>query len=215
MMGTAGQYVVGVDIGGTFTDAIVVDATGAAVVGKVSTTPEDFSVAFFGAISAAADALGIDDRELLSSTSKLAHGTTVGINALVTGAVAKTALITTKGHGDAIRAMSGQGRILGATIEELLDYRLSSKPDPVVPREQVFEISERLDTAGDTVVALSEAELDAAIDRFAAEGIEAVAIVFFVELRQPDPRAEGGGPYPGALPRPVRHVQLRSGAPHR
>lgn len=184
-MATAGQYIVGVDIGGTFTDAIVVDPTGAATVGKVSTTPGDFSEGFFGAIAAAADALGIDERELLSSTTKLAHGTTVGINALVTGAVAKTAMVTTKGHGDAIRAMSGQGRILGATIEELLDYRLSSKPDPVVPREQVFEISERLDADGDVVVALSDAELDAAIERFASEGIEAVAIVFLWSFVNP------------------------------
>ena len=182
---------------------------------RFRTTPRDFSEGFFGAIAAAADALGIDERQLLSSTTKLAHGTTVGINALVTGAVAKTAMVTTKGHGDAIRAMSGQGRILGATIEELLDYRLSTKPDPVVPREQVYEISERLDSGGDVVVALSDAELDAAIDRFAAEGIEAVAIVFLWSFVNPVHEQKAAARIRRAPPRPVRDHQPRSGAPNR
>jgi N-methylhydantoinase A len=180
------QLIVGVDIGGTFTDAVVVGPDGSIATGKVSTTPEDFSIGFFGAVAAAAESLGLSESALLRSTTKLAHGTTVGINALVTGSVAKVALLTTKGHGDAIRAMGGQGRILGASIEELLDYRLSSRADPVVPREQVFEINERLDKDGDVVVALSGHDLDDAINRIGAEGYEAVAISFLWSFLNPD-----------------------------
>jgi N-methylhydantoinase A len=182
----AEELVVGVDIGGTFTDAVVVAPDGSITTGKVSTTPEDFSIGFFGSVAAAAASMGLSEGELLGATAKLAHGTTVGINALVTGAVAKVALLATKGHGDSIRAMGGQGRILGASIEELLDYRLSSRADPVVPREQVFEINERIDRDGEVVVALSTDDLDKAIDHVESDGYEAVAISFLWSFLNPD-----------------------------
>src|ERR1700722_17953153 len=164
---------IGVDIGGTFTDCVVVAPDGAMSIGKVSSTPGDFSVGFFGSIAAAASAMGMDERSLLSSAAKVAHGTTAGINALVTKSVAKVALLATKGHADSIRAMAGQGRVLGATIEEILDYSISSRPDPVVPREQVFEITERVDYAGDAIVRVDMADVEAALDRMEELGIEA------------------------------------------
>ena len=177
--------VVGVDIGGTFTDAVVIAPGGAITVGKVSTTPDDFSRGFFGAIAAAAASLGMSEQELLSATAKLAHGTTVGINALVTGAVAPTALVTTVGHGDAIRTMGGHGRIQGASIEELLDYRLSSRPAPVVGRHDVIEVHERMDRDGEVVVALSDAEIDRVVERVEAGGYQAVAIALLWSFLNP------------------------------
>jgi N-methylhydantoinase A len=96
----------------------------------------------------------------------------------VTGTVSTAALFATKGHGDTIRTMAGQGRMLGASIEELLDYQASSKPPPVVPRGQVFEITERVDHRGAVVVAISDDDLHRAIDQFDSLGIEAVAISF-------------------------------------
>jgi N-methylhydantoinase A len=171
-------YCVGVDIGGTFTDAVIVSPDGAIASGKASSTPHDFSIGFFRAIAAGAESLGLDENELLAATTKLAHGTTIGINALVTGTVSTAALFATKGHGDTIRTMAGQGRMLGASIEELLDYQASSKPAPVVPRGQVFEITERVDHRGAVVVAISDDDLHRAIDQFDSLGIEAVAISF-------------------------------------
>ncbi|MFO0689812.1 MAG: hydantoinase/oxoprolinase family protein [Myxococcota bacterium] len=176
---------IGIDIGGTFTDAVVVAPDGAITVGKVSTTPPDFASGFFASIDAAAAALRLDTRGLLARTRSLAHGTTVGINALVTGDVARVALLATKGHGDAIRIMCGGGRILGASLEELLDYRLSSRADPVVPKERVLELDERIDRDGQVVVALSDAAIDAAIDRFEALGVEAVAISLLWSFANP------------------------------
>jgi N-methylhydantoinase A len=176
---------IGVDIGGTFTDCVVVAPDGAMSIGKVSSTPGDFSVGFFGSIAAAASAMGMDERSLLSSAAKVAHGTTAGINALVTKSVAKVALLATKGHADSIRAMAGQGRVLGATIEEILDYSISSRPDPVVPREQVFEITERVDYAGDEIVRVDMADVEAALDRLEELGIEAVAISFLWSFANP------------------------------
>jgi N-methylhydantoinase A len=179
------RYIVGVDIGGTFTDAVVVASDGGVTVGKVSTTPDDFSRGFFASIEAAAAALGLDAQMLWRRTSRVAHGTTVGINALVTGEVAPVALLATKGHGDSIRAMGGGGRIAGASLEELLDYRLSSRADPLVPRERVIEVSERLDRAGEVVVALSETELDAIAQSVLELGVDAVAISYLWSFVNP------------------------------
>jgi len=169
-------YCIGVDIGGTFTDAVIVAPDGTISAGKASSTPHDFSIGFFRAIAAGAESLGLGERDLLAATTKIAHGTTIGINALVTGTVCTAALLATKGHGDAIRTMAGQGRMLGASIEELLDYQSSSKPPPVVPRQQVFEITERVDHRGAVVVAISDEDLHRAIDQFDSIGIDAVAI---------------------------------------
>jgi N-methylhydantoinase A len=172
------RYLIGVDIGGTFTDAVVVAPDGGITVGKVSTTPEDFSQGFFASITAAAAALGLEETRLWRRTERLAHGTTVGINALVTGDVARTAYIATRGHGDSIRAMGGGGRILGASLEELLDYRLSSRAEPLVPRERVVEVSERLDRDGKVVVSLSDAKLEEILTRLEALDVQAVAISY-------------------------------------
>jgi N-methylhydantoinase A len=183
---TTDGFVVGVDIGGTFTDAVAVSPDGELFIGKVLTTPEDFSHGFFGAIAAAAGAAGLDERALLSSATRVSHGTTVGINALVTGAVAKVALLATSGHGGAIRAKGGEGRILGATLEEVLDYAASSQADPLVAPEQVYELSERVDRDGAVVVALSTAEVEEVIAGFEAAGIEAVAISLLWSFANPD-----------------------------
>ena len=81
-------YCIGVDIGGTFTDAVIVERDGVISSGKASSTPHDFSIGFFRAIGAGAETLGIAEHDLLAATTKIAHGTTIGINALVTGTVA-------------------------------------------------------------------------------------------------------------------------------
>jgi N-methylhydantoinase A len=183
--GHGAGYCIGVDIGGTFTDAVIVAPDGVISTGKASSTPHDFSVGFFRAIAAAAESVGIGERALLEATTKIAHGTTIGINALVTGTVSTAALLATKGHGDTIRTMAGQGRMMGASIEELLDYQASSKPPPVVPRRQVFEINERVDHMGNVVVAISDDDLHRAIDQFESIGIESVAISFLWSFVNP------------------------------
>ena len=114
-------YRVGVDIGGTFTDAVAVADTGELFAGKSRTTPRDLSEGFFAAIAEAAREANQSLEEMLTATTHLSHGTTVGINAMVSGTGAVTALLATRGHGDSVLIMNGLGRTLGASIEELLD----------------------------------------------------------------------------------------------
>src|SRR4026207_2354822 len=100
------NYVVGVDIGGTFTDCVVVDEEGRITIGKSLSTPADFSQ---GALNAAADAannLGLKDADdLLSTTRLFFHACTIGDNTLITRSGAKTGLIMTRGFGDSLHIM--------------------------------------------------------------------------------------------------------------
>ena len=86
-MSGAGSYLCGVDGGGTFTDAVVLDATGQVTVAKSPSTPNDFSQGFFAALEKAAVGLGLSLETLLQETSLLSHGTTVATNAVVRGTV--------------------------------------------------------------------------------------------------------------------------------
>jgi N-methylhydantoinase A len=169
-------YAVGVDIGGTFTDAVVVDPHGTVVTGKAPTTPADLSDGFFDSVAAAAAQLGLSLETLVQQAAVLNHGTTTGINALVTGRTAKVALVTTKGHRDAIEVMNDRRRNLGASIEELIDWSISSVVEPIIPSEQVIEIEERVASLGDVLIAIRDDELARVAAALKATEAEAIAI---------------------------------------
>jgi N-methylhydantoinase A len=168
----------GVDIGGTFTDCVVLDDGGRITLAKVSSTPPDFSVGFLDALDAVAARLDLSTEDFLAQTDLLLHGTTVGTNVLVQMNGAKTGLITTRGHGDALIMMRSAGRSAGLTIDELLHVSHHKKPEPIVPRHLIKEVSERLDWAGDVVLPLNEDEVRAAVSELLDEGVEAIAISF-------------------------------------
>ena len=92
------DYNIGVDIGGTFTDCVVVDEAGELTIGKALSTPDNFAIGVVNAVRDAAKNLGMDSEEaLLGSTNLFFHGCTIGDNTLLTRSGAKTGLITTKG----------------------------------------------------------------------------------------------------------------------
>src|SRR5882762_5974560 len=102
------NYVVGVDIGGTFTDCVVVDEGGKVTIGKSLSTPADFAQGALNAADDAAQNVGLKNAdELLSTTQLFFHACTIGDNTLITRAGAKTGLIASKGFGDAILMMRG------------------------------------------------------------------------------------------------------------
>lgn len=182
-VGTAGGWAeptfsIGVDIGGTFTDGVIVASAREPVAGKVLTTAHDPAQGFFGAIEAAARQLGEDVRVVFSRATRIAHGTTTGINAVVTRSGARVGLLATRGHGDAIRIMDNSARFTGATIEELLDYTKSVMAAPFVAADDIREISERLDWEGDVVLPLSEVEVLRAVEDLLETGVEAIAVAY-------------------------------------
>jgi N-methylhydantoinase A len=169
-------YVVGVDIGGTFTDCAVMDDGGRITIAKAPSTPADFSDGFFGAMEKAATSLELDLRGLLSDTTLIAHGTTVATNAMVQRQGARVGVLTTAGHRDVLQMMRAYGRVAGLPPAELMHYAGTSKPSPIVPRELIYEVHERVDSRGEVVFDLDEAAAAEVIRTMLADGVDSVAI---------------------------------------
>jgi N-methylhydantoinase A len=100
-------FVIGIDIGGTCTDCVVIDSDGAITLAKAFSTPPDFSRGILDALGVASAELNIELSELLSDTSLFLHSTTVAENAVVDGTLAPAGLITTRGFEDTLFAMRG------------------------------------------------------------------------------------------------------------
>ncbi|MFS0746650.1 hydantoinase/oxoprolinase family protein [Microbacterium sp. 1P10UB] len=179
------KYVIGIDVGGTFTDAVAADDRGQITGAKTPSTPADYSIGVLAAISELAAQLKYDERELLQNTEYIAHGTTASINALVTGNVEPIGFITSKGHGDSIEIMNIEGRYLGLTANAIQDSINLHKPAPLVPRQRVIEVTERVDRRGNVVVALHEDEVRSAVTRLLAEGVHAIAVSFLWSFQNP------------------------------
>jgi N-methylhydantoinase A len=172
------QYFCGVDTGGTFTDCVVIDEHGQITIAKSPSTPQDFAEGFFHALAVAATKLDLTLGQLMQQTRLLLHGTTVGTNAIVQLQGAKTGLITTRGHGDALIIMRSVGRSAGLPIEKLLHVSRHQKPTPIIPRTLIQEVSERVDWQGEVFLPLNVDEARAAIHYLLDQRVEAIAISF-------------------------------------
>lgn len=172
------NYVVGVDIGGTFTDCVVVDEEGHITIGKALSTPDDFSRGALNSVADAAKNLGIDNLDaLLRSTRLFFHACTIGDNTLITRAGAKTGLMLTRGFGDTLHMMRGKVAE-GLTENETAHRSALVKPEPFVPRKFVEEITERIDYKGKELIPLDVRAAEQAIDRLASKGAESIAVCF-------------------------------------
>src|SRR5438874_7284836 len=178
-------YLVGIDIGGTFTDCAIVDRAGKLLTTKVPSTPPDFSRGRLEALGAGAQALGVSLDDFCRDIAFLSHGTTVGTNTIIQKRGAKVGLITTKGHEDAIHIMRGSRGYGGRDIRKVVHFPETSKPVPIVPKRLIRGISERVDCFGEIVVPLNEREAEAAIRDLLAQGVEAIAICFLWSFRNP------------------------------
>lgn len=170
------SYALGIDVGGTFTDAVASDGAGRIVSAKTPTTPPQREVGVMRAIEGLAAELGIGVGELLSQTDYIAHGTTASINALVQGTVADVGLIATKGHRDSIYIMNAEGRTLGRSAHEIQDTLRQRKPAPLIPKYRALEVTERIDHAGTVLVPLDEDEVRGVARTLVEQGVEAIAV---------------------------------------
>src|SRR3954447_25879549 len=178
-------YLVGIDIGGTFTDCAIVDGAGRLLTTKVPSTPPDFARGMLDALGAGAQALGVSLDDFCRDIAFLSHGTTVGTNTIIQKRGAKVGLITTKGHEDAIHIMRGSRGYGGRDIRKVVHFPETSKPVPIVPKRLIRGVSERVDCFGEVVVPLNEKEAEDAIRALVAEGVQAIAICFLWSFRNP------------------------------
>ncbi len=173
------MYLLGIDIGGTFTDCAVLDAAGRVRTVKVPSTPPHFERGVVDALQLAAVELEVEEGELLAGAgSYLAHGTTVATNIVVTASGERVALLTTRGVGDGYemaRGLRGSER----------DIAKAKHPDPLLPRHDVVEITERLDLRGTEIAPLNEAEVRDAVRDLIARGVRSVAVCFLWSFMDP------------------------------
>jgi N-methylhydantoinase A len=170
------EYTIGVDIGGTFTDCVVLDEQGFLVVGKALSTPKDFSIGALDAVRDAAQNLGLKSEDELIATARFFfHACTIGDNTLITRAGARTGLITTRGFGDAILMMRGM-TAEGLTEEEAAHASALAKPDPIVPRTLIEELTERVDYKGTVLIPLKPEDIEQAVESLLAKGVESAAV---------------------------------------
>jgi N-methylhydantoinase A len=180
------ELVCGIDIGGTFTDSVLQDSDGTVVYGKALTSYHDgFESGFFNSIEAAGEQLGLSPSEVFEKLTRISHGSTVATNIVVERNGSKIGLLTTKGHEDAIIMMRGLGRIAGETHENILKVAEIPKPDPLVSRQKIKEITERIDSNGEVVVSLNEEDVRNAARQLVQEGVEAIAISFLWSFKNP------------------------------
>ena len=158
---------VGVDVGGTFTDFVLVDEKRDLIfTGKRLTTPEDPSLAITDGLERLVSESGTSVPEL----DAVVHGTTLVANTIIERKGAKVGLITTKGFRDSLE--------MGREIRYDLYDLFFEKPEPLAPRFLRQPVDERIDAKGNVLRPLDENTLGAAAEKLVAEGVEAIAICF-------------------------------------
>lgn len=180
------SYLVGVDIGGTFTDCVVICENGKVITAKAPSTPADYSKGVMDAITGAGTQLGHTLSEICQSTRLLSHATTIGTNAVIEKRGAKVGIITTKGHNDVIHIMRGSRGLSGRDLNKVVHFPESKKPDPLVPKSLIEGVSERVDCFGKVIVPLNDLETRAAIERLLDQGVDAIAVSFLWSFKAPD-----------------------------
>jgi N-methylhydantoinase A len=162
---------IGVDIGGTFTDFVVVDEDGRVSRAKAATTPDDYSRAILTGLGRLAEAADTTLPELMEATELFINGTTIVTNSIAQLRGRRVGVLTTRGFGDTLRiARSARTNDLDLNTQ-------ISLPDIVDPGD-IVEIDERVDARGNVIVALDLDQVRAAADELVARGCEAIAICF-------------------------------------
>ncbi|XWN30693.1 MAG: hydantoinase/oxoprolinase family protein [Devosia sp.] len=172
------RTVVATDVGGTCTDTIVVDASGAIIIGKALSTPPDFALGVMDSIANAAEKMGLALDELIAKTDLFIHGSTVVDNTILTRDGAKTGLLTTQGFEDTLAITRGAyGRWSGLTEERIKHPVKTERAEPLVPADRVVGLAERVDAEGEVILPLDEAAAETAIAHLVKDkGVEAIAV---------------------------------------
>jgi len=170
-----GMRLIGVDTGGTFTDVVVVAGEGSIGVGKALSTPGQVDEGVFDGLTRAAADLGMSRQDLLTTSDVLAHGTTVGLNALLTGTGARVGLITTRGF-ESTMAIAKGNKLHGLDAAQARTPVRWRKPDPLVRRADIKGVGGRVDSLGSVLEPLDEDEVRSAIRDLAASGVESLAV---------------------------------------
>ena len=160
---------IGIDVGGTFTDVVLIEEDGRVHTAKVPTTPADRVIGAIAGFRRILEVAGCSPADV----GFIGHGSTMATNMVVEGTGAPTALLATRGFRDLLELR----RIARHDRADLYDLQFDN-PTPLVPRRWRYEVPERLDWRGNVLAPLDEAALEAIADEIARSPVEAVAIAF-------------------------------------
>ena len=164
------NFKIGIDVGGTFTDFLLVLDDGSSKIYKVLSTPQDPSIATLTGLGEMASDQNLSLEEFLGHVAVIVHGTTVTTNAVLTYTGSKTALLTTEGLRDTLEMRRG-------IRERQYDNRYPNV-EPLVERYLRIPVQERIDYSGEVVIPLNRAEVENAVDFMIQEGVEAIGVCF-------------------------------------
>jgi N-methylhydantoinase A len=167
------RFRVGVDIGGTFTDIVLLDADGRVHTKKVSSSVGDYAQAIVEGLAELFEERGLRG----GAVDEVIHGTTVASNAILELRGARTGLITTRGFRDVLE-------LRRLRMPRLYDLTWE-KPPALVERYLRVEVSERINARGEILTPLDPADVERALDRLLGEGIEALAVCLINSYANP------------------------------
>jgi len=178
------SYKLGIDVGGTFTDFLLVDDEGKSDVYKSLSTPKDPSEGVLHGFQMIAEDKGITVEELLKNVTTIVHGTTITTNAVLTREGAKAGFLTTKGFRDPLILRRG-------VKKEQYNFHCAPPPN-IIPRRMIQVAEERVDCEGKEVTPLNEEDVYRAIKKFKEEGVEAVGVTFLFSFYNPSHEIRAG-----------------------
>lgn len=179
-------FYIGSDIGGTFTDTVVMDEEGRISISKVPSTPKNFAQGLTDGLIEAAANRGIPVEDLLGACKLFIHGCTVATNTLINHSGARVGMITTLGFEDTMEIMRASALVQGLPVEAWYHKGRNPRPFPLITRDRIVGIRERIDWKGTEVVPISAHEVRSAADFLIREkGCEAVAVCFLWSFVNP------------------------------
>ena len=167
------NYRVGVDIGGTFTDIVLMDENGGVLTKKISSSVDNYAQAIVDGLAEVFESHGLSGQDVL----EVLHGTTVASNAILEHKGAKTGLIGTKGFRDVLE-------IRNLRMPRLYDLNWE-KPAPLVERYLRLVVDERVNTKGEILNELDPGEAETVVDRLLEEGVEVIAVSLINSFANP------------------------------
>jgi N-methylhydantoinase A len=171
------SFQVGIDTGGTFTDAVAVDEKGNMVQAKSPTTPVDLKTGIMACLNGLAGQLGLDLKEFLGRVTIIVHGTSEGTYTIASRSGPRIGIISTKGHKDTIQ-------LRRVRKDNMWDWR-QPFPQPLVPRHLRVEVQERVTAQGEVLKPLNEGSVHKAVAYLKKMGVTSIVVTLIFSFLNP------------------------------
>jgi len=164
-----------IDVGGTFTD-MVLNYNGKTILKKTPTTPHDLSACFLNVIEEAGKELEMGPEELLPEVGMVRYSTTVAMNRLIERKGPRLGLIATEGHEDAVLIGKGAQWVDGTRVSERRNLAPQKKPEPLISRELIVGVKERVDSFGQVIRPLDEEDVRQKVRYLVDQGVRGFVV---------------------------------------